>query len=309
MMATVVLPAPVEDYLVWLAVEKGRATNTLSAYRRDLERYVGYVEGRGSRVDHVNTDMVVDFVRHLDDLELAAASRTRTMVSVRGLHRFMLAEGLAATDPSADAEIPRTGRGLPKPLTEPEIERLLDGIEGDAPLARRDRAMVELLYGTGIRISELVGTSLGDLDLDAGLLRVFGKGSKERIVPVGRLATVAMVQWLAPAGRAHLEPERWASRDDSEAIFLNHRGGRLSRQGAWGALKKHGSVVGLGTKLSPHVLRHSCATHMLDHGADVRSVQELLGHASITTTQVYTSVSTERLKQVYRAAHPRAGTD
>ncbi|MDH4169951.1 MAG: tyrosine recombinase, partial [Acidimicrobiia bacterium] len=247
--------------------------------------------------------------RALEAEGLAEASRTRMLVSVRGLHRFLLAEGFTTTDPSADAEPPRPGRGLPKPLSEREVGMLLDAIEGDDPKARRDRAMVEVLYGTGVRISELVGASLGDLDLSAGLLRVLGKGSKERIVPVGRLAVVALVEWLAPAGRGALEPERWASRDDAEALFLNNRGGRLSRQGAWGVLKRHAAAVGLASKLSPHVLRHSCATHMLDHGADVRSVQELLGHASITTTQVYTSVSTERLKQVYRNAHPRARED
>ncbi|MDH3705145.1 MAG: site-specific tyrosine recombinase XerD [Acidimicrobiia bacterium] len=300
------LPLEVEEYLTWLAVEKGRAPNTLAAYRRDLHRYVEFLADRAVDIDGVDSNDVVAFVRALDDAGLATSSRTRMLVSVRGMHRFLVAEGLAASDPTADAELPRPGRGLPKPLTEREVESLLAAIDGDGPLDRRDRAMVEVLYGTGARISELVGASLGDLDLSAGLLRVFGKGAKERIVPVGRLASVALLDWLAPAGRGRLEPERWASRDDAEALFLHHRGGRLSRQGAWGALKRHAVAAGLGAKLSPHVLRHSCATHMLDHGADVRSVQELLGHASITTTQIYTSVSTERLTQVYRAAHPRA---
>ncbi len=158
----------------------------------------------------------------------------------------------------------------------------------------------------GLRISELVGLSLNDVDLDAGLIRAFGKGAKERIVPVGSHATRAIVAWLGPGGRPELEPERWARRGDQEALLLNTRGGRLSRQGAWTVVRRAGDRVGLGDRLSPHVLRHSCATHMLDHGADIRTVQELLGHASISTTQVYTLVSTERLAEAYRSAHPRA---
>ena len=163
-----------------------------------------------------------------------------------------------------------------------------------------------MLYGTGLRISELVGLSLADLDLEDGLLRAFGKGAKERIVPLGRFAPRRLRGWLGARRPPEVEPERWARRDDAEALFLNTRGGRLSRQGAWGVVRKYGEQVGLGGRLTPHVLRHSCATHMLDHGADIRTVQELLGHASISTTQLYTLVSTERLWAVYRAAHPRA---
>ena len=166
--------------------------------------------------------------------------------------------------------------------------------------------MLEVLYGTGLRVSELVGLSLGDVDLDAALIRAFGKGSKERIVPVGALAVRAVVAWLDPAGRGAMAPAQWRRRGDAEALFLNTRGGRLSRQGAWGVLKRRARQVALEAVVSPHVLRHSCATHMLDHGADIRAVQELLGHASISTTQVYTLVSTERLWDVYRKAHPRA---
>jgi integrase/recombinase XerD len=166
--------------------------------------------------------------------------------------------------------------------------------------------VLEVLYGSGLRVSELVGLSLGDLDLEAGMLRAFGKGAKERVVPVGRLAREALAAWLAPGGRGALVPARWARRADGEAVFLNARGGRLSRQGAWGIVRHYGDRVGLGERLTPHVLRHSCATHMLDHGADIRVVQELLGHASISTTQVYTKVSTERLRRVYESAHPRA---
>ncbi len=177
---------------------------------------------------------------------------------------------------------------------------------GPSAPERRDRAILEFLYGTGARISEAVGLSIGDVDLHDGLVRLMGKGSKERIVPLGRHCAAALGAWYEPEGRPAMSPRRWARRGDAEAVFLNQRGGRLSRQGMWGAVRKRGEAVGLESVLGPHVLRHSCATHMLDCGADIRSVQELLGHASISTTQIYTKVSTERLMAVYRAAHPRA---
>jgi integrase/recombinase XerD len=183
---------------------------------------------------------------------------------------------------------------------------LLDAAQGVEPAGYRDRAILETLYGTGMRISELCGLSLGDLDLGDRLVRVLGKGSKERILPVGRLAAEALTDWLGEEGRLQLEPVRWARRGDQEAIFLNVRGGRLTRQGAWGVVHKYAALVGLEEKLHPHVLRHSCATHLLEHGADIRSVQELLGHASLTTTQRYTKVTAERLRNVYDQAHPRA---
>jgi integrase/recombinase XerD len=228
------------------------------------------------------------------------------MVPVRALHRFLTEEGRSSVDPGAHLELPRVPRGLPKALSEEEVGRLLAAPEGDGPAVLRDRALLEVLYGTGVRVSELVGLSLGDLDLDAALLRAFGKGRKDRIVPIGVPAVRALVAWLGPEGRPEMAPAQWRRRGDAEAVFLNHRGGRLSRQGAWDVLRRYALLVGLEGKLSPHVLRHSCATHMLDHGADIRAVQELLGHASISTTQVYTLVSTERLWEVYRNAHPRA---
>jgi integrase/recombinase XerD len=209
-------------------------------------------------------------------------------------------------DPSASIETPRVPAGLPKALTESEIDGLLAQVVGDNPVSLRDRAVLEVLYGTGARISEVCTLGIGDVDLDGGLLRLFGKGSKERVVPLGRWARVALAAWLGEGARSAMEPEQWARRGDADAVFLNQRGGRLGRQGAWAIVRKYGDAAGLGERLTPHVLRHSCATHMLDHGADIRAVQELLGHASITTTQVYTMVSNERLFAAYDAAHPRA---
>ena len=300
------LPPEVVDLLTWLRVERGRSPNTLRAYATDLRTYVGWLDDQGLTVAAVGEGDVQRFVGSLRGEDRAASSMKRTMVAVRGLYRFLAEEQEGRVDPTAAIEMPKVPRGLPKALTEVEVGRLLDAVVGDEPLDRRDRVVLEVLYATGLRISELVGLSLNDLDLDSGLVRAFGKGSKERIVPIGSHATRALVAWLGPGGRPDLEPERWARRADQEALLLNTRGGRLSRQGAWTVVRRAGERVGLADRLSPHVLRHSCATHMLDHGADIRTVQELLGHASISTTQVYTLVSTERLAAAYQSAHPRA---
>jgi integrase/recombinase XerD len=295
-----------EEFLSWLAVERGRAANTLAAYRRDLAAYEAWLAERGSTLGDVTEPVVEEYVAWLRAAGRRPASVARSLVAVRSLHRFRVDEGTAAVDPTGEVVGPRVPQGVPKALTEDQVTRLIDAVTGDDPLARRDRALIELLYGTGMRISEAVGLSLGDLSLDEGVLRAFGKGSKERIVPVGRLARTAVEAWLDPHGRPLLAPARWARRGDAEALFLNSRGGRLSRQSGWGIVRRYGNRVGLGDRLTPHVLRHSCATHMLDHGADLRVVQELLGHASIATTQVYTKVSTERLLAAYDRAHPRA---
>ncbi len=298
--------ADIEEFLTWLAVERGRASATTIAYRSDLERYAAFLEDENATVTTVAHTQIINFVRELQGLGLASSSVKRMLVSVRGLHRFLVAEGVADNDPAADVEVPRPPKGVPKALSEPEINRLLNVVVGEGPMVRRDRAILEVLYGAGLRISELCGLSLADIDFDASLMRVLGKGDKERIVPVGRHAAEAIDAWLEPDGRGALEPSSWKSRDDETSLLLNFRGGRLTRQGAWGVVKKHATSADLGDRLSPHVLRHSCATHMLDHGADIRTVQELLGHASITTTQLYTKVSTERLQRVYQSAHPRA---
>jgi integrase/recombinase XerD len=300
------LPLDVEEWLSWLATERGRAASTLEAYRRDIRGWWRWLRARHTDLASVGEPDIEAYVAELRGQGRAPATVARAIVAVRSLHRFLAEDGRLPTDPGAEVETPRVPSGLPKALTEAEVQALLDAVVGDEPVARRDRAILEVLYGTGLRISELVGLRLGDVDLESGLLRAFGKGSKERVVPLGRHAVGALYDWLTPGGRPALEPERWARRGDAEAVFLNRRGGRLTRQGAWLVVKRHGDAAGLGAKLTPHALRHSCATHMLDHGADIRSVQELLGHASVSTTQVYTKVSTERLWAAYRAAHPRA---
>ncbi len=303
---TTVLPLEVEEYLTWLATEKGRSANTLSAYRRDLKAYAGWLEERGTGLAEVTPADLEAYVAVLRAAGRAPATVARAIVAVRSMHAFCAAEGILPLDPAADVEPPSVPRGLPKGLSEAEVERLLAVVVGTDPVARRDRAILEVLYGTGIRIAELVGLSLGSLDLEDALVRVLGKGNKERVIPIGRLAREALLAWLDTGGRPAMAPARWARRGDAEAVFLNQRGGRLTRQGAWLIVQEHGRRAGLERKLSPHALRHSCATHMLDHGADIRAVQELLGHASISTTQIYTGVSVERLFAVYTQAHPRA---
>ena len=301
------LPLAVEEFLTWMATERGRSQNTLAAYRRDLSGYWEWLRSNGTDPLGVTASQLVTFVGWRRGSGAAASSIARQLAAIRMLHRFLVDEGMRGDDPSADLDGIKVPAGIPKPLTEADVLSLLAAVTGDTPVSRRDRALLELLYATGARIGEAVGLSLGDVDLESGLVRLFGKGSKERIVPFGRAAGGALREWLAPGGRPSMVPLRWARRGDSEAMFLNHRGARLSRQSAWSIVSEYGHACGLEKRLSPHVLRHSCATHLLDHGADLRIVQELLGHASISTTQIYTKVSQERLFDVYRAAHPRAG--
>jgi integrase/recombinase XerD len=294
-----------EEFLAWIAIR--RAVNTVAAYRRDITAYEAFLTGRDVALKDVTESVIEDYIAFLRAAGRKPSSVGRAMAAVRGLHRFAVDEHGFSVDPTEQIKVAKGAQGLPKALSEPEIERLLGSVVGDDAVARRDRAILELLYGTGMRISELVRLSMADLShLEDGIIRAYGKGSKERVVPVGRFAREAVAAWLATGGRGGLAPERWATRDDAEAVFLNQRGRRLTRQGAWLILRRYGDKVGLRDRLWPHVLRHSCATHMLDHGADIRVVQELLGHASIATTQVYTRVSAERLRQAYDDAHPRA---
>ncbi len=295
-------------YLDHLAVERGLAPNTLASYRRDLRRYVGHLRGRGvDEPDKVTEPDVLAFLAVLregdaDHPPLAATSAARAVVAVRGLHRFLLREGLTGADPARSVRPPSAPKRLPKAITVEEVEALLAAAGADeTPRAVRDRALLELLYGSGARISEAVGLDVDDLDVDSASVRLLGKGSKERVVPVGSYARAAVSAYLV-RGR----PTLAAAGQGSPALFLNARGGRLSRQSAWTVLRAAAERAGITKAISPHTLRHSFATHLLDGGADVRVVQELLGHASVTTTQVYTLVTVERLREVYATAHPRA---
>jgi integrase/recombinase XerD len=300
------LPIEVEEFLSWMVAEKGRSVNTLAAYRRDLAGYCAWLDARHSTVLDVDHEQLVAFVGHRRSSGAATSSIARQIAAIRMLHRYLSIEEERRDDPAADLEGVRVPSGIPKPLTEAQVLSLLDAVVVTQPIHRRDLALIELLYATGARISEAVGLSIGALDLDARLVRLYGKGDKERIVPYGSAAATALEDWFSSSGRARMVPSQWRSRDDAEAVFLNTRGTRLSRQGAWLMIKRYGERAGIRDHLSPHVLRHSCATHLLDHGADLRVVQEMLGHASISTTQVYTRVSQERLWDVYRSAHPRA---
>ncbi|MXQ64158.1 site-specific tyrosine recombinase XerD [Actinomadura rayongensis] len=308
------LEAAVRGYLGHLAVERGLAANTLSSYRRDLRRYTDALAARGrAAIGEVTEDDVRAFLAGLregdaDHPPLAAGSAARAVVAVRGLHRFALREGLADADPARDVRPPAPPRRLPKAISLDDVERLLGaaqgpaGDAGDAARGLRDRALLELLYGSGVRISEAVGLDVDDLDLAEGFARIRGKGGKTRVVPVGDYARRAVEAYLVRA-----RPELARAGRGGPALFLNARGGRLSRQGAWMVLRAAAERAGL-SDVSPHTLRHSFATHLLDGGADVRVVQELLGHASVTTTQVYTLVTVRLLREVYATSHPRART-
>lgn len=299
------LPRHADRYLDYLAVERGLSPHSLAAYRRDLAVYGRFLEGVAldGPLAATAADLAafVGWVREQrSDSGRAYASSTvaRTLVAVRGLHRFLVREGLADDDPSTEVTGPRPRRPLPKALSQAQTEALLAAPVGDEPTALRDRALLEVLYAAGLRISELVELDVDDVDLTDRTVRCVGKGDKERIVPLGRIAQRAVEAWLV-RGRPALTP-------DGPALLCNRRGGRLTRQGGWKIIKKHAEAVGLADSVSPHTLRHSFATHLLDNGADVRVVQELLGHASVNTTQVYTLVSRTRLRAVYEQAHPRA---
>ncbi|MDE3086124.1 MAG: tyrosine recombinase [Acidobacteriota bacterium] len=295
-----------EEFLTWLAVEQGRSRHTLAAYRRDLAAYERFLAETGRGVEDADLAAVEEHLARRRASGTGPASLARALAALRGLHRFCVEEGVTTRDPTAEVTAGPLPVRLPKALSEEQVTDLVESVGGDDPLSRRDRAVLEVLYGTGVRVSELAGMSLPDLGSETGLLRVLGKGDKERMVPLGRQAAGALDRWLAPGGRPELAPARWARRGDAEAVFLNRRGGRLTRQGIWLVMKKRARAVGLEDLVHPHVLRHSCATHMLAHGADIRVVQELLGHVSIATTQAYTKVGSEHLRRVYERAHPRA---
>jgi len=310
----------VRTYLDHLSVERGLAANTLASYRRDLRRYVEFLGSVGIEdLAAVSEETVVDFLVRLREGDrqeghppLSATSAARTVVAVRGFHRFALADGLAPTDPAAGVKPPRPAKRLPKALPLSDVEAILEAASSPdrpgSPLSLRDRALLEVLYGTGARISEAVGLDIDDVDLPpsepGGTVLLHGKGGKERLVPLGSYARTALEAYLT---RSRPELAAASTRATTGgALFLNARGGRLSRQSAWAVLVKTADRAGIDKDVSPHTLRHSFATHLLDGGADVRVVQELLGHASVTTTQIYTLVTVDNLREVFATAHPRA---
>lgn len=298
----------IRTYLDHLGVERGLASNTLSSYRRDLKRYAAFLAAQGiTGLDEITEPVVSSFLVHLREGDsehpaLSSTSAARTIVAVRGFHKFAVADGLATLDPASGVKPPTPAKRLPKALPLSDVEAILEaaGAAGTV-LSLRDRALLEVLYGTGARISEAVGLDVDDLDMVDGTVLLRGKGSKERLVPVGSFAREAVSAYLARA-----RPDLVAPKTPGGALFLNSRGGRLSRQSAWAVLVKAADQAGVTRDVSPHTLRHSFATHLIDGGADVRVVQELLGHASVTTTQVYTLVTVDNLREVFATAHPRA---
>jgi integrase/recombinase XerD len=300
------LPAVAEEYVSWLVVERGRAPATVEAYRRDLAGYVGFLGERGASLLDATTADVESYLSLVRDEPRAPATVARTASTLRGLHGFLLDEGLCPIDPTAGLATRRTGTRLPDVLSEDQVAALLASPATDEPADVRDRAILELLYGTGVRVSELCGLDLGDVDFDEELVRVTGKGSKQRLVPLGRGAATAMQHWLLDGARTVLLAAG-GPQAERRAVFCNHRGRRLTRQGVDLVVRRHARRAGLPATTSAHTLRHCCATHMLARGADVRVIQELLGHASVGTTQRYTKVAPSHLVEAYRAAHPRAG--
>jgi integrase/recombinase XerD len=308
--ALVTTPAPVsqafrrfllEPFNDFLLLEQGASPRTHEAYSRDLARFVGYSVGRGAASPpDVTSRLLREYLYHLKDLGLAPASIRRNVSSLRTYFKFLIGEGYIARDPSERLESPKRWRSLPEVLTVAEIDRLLAAPLLDDPLVFRDRAMLELAYGAGLRVSEWISIGLRDLMFDDGLVRVFGKGSKERLVPIGRRAIGALATYVR-----ELRP-RLEQGEGKGVLFLNARGEPLTRMGAWKILRKYVERAGIEKHVSPHTLRHSFATHLLEGGADLRAVQEMLGHADISTTQIYTHVDREYLRSVHRQFHPRA---
>ena len=290
----------------WLSVEKGRSVNTVAAYRGDLRRFHQWLQKAHGEIAEATEDQINAYVASMDSGELAASTVARRLTSVRMFHSYLHQEGIRADNPAALSEGVRVPSGVPKPLSSREVDALLGTMAGSDPPSVRSRALLELLYATGARVSEVCGMNISDVDFGSRMVRLFGKGSKERIVPFGSSAASWMTRYLEPDGRGALMPPTWIRGEDRDAFFLTDRGRRMTRQKAWAIVRQCGRSAGIERELSPHVLRHSCATHMLEHGADLRIVQEMLGHASISTTQIYTKVSTERLLAVYRSHHPRA---
>ena len=292
----------VEEYTQWLSIEKGRSNATIEAYRRDLGQFNAWMVRHQLSVLSLNESHLDRYFSELRSSNRASSTVARAMSSLRGWMGFLLEEGHLGADPSSRLRGARRARSLPKPLSEAEMVGLLDSLPATTPIDRRDRALFELLYGTGARVSEVTGITLDNLDFDEELILVTGKGSKQRLVPIGVSLRAALLEYLDAGGRQSLLGPTRTSR-----LFVNARGAALSRQGIDLIIHKRALTFGIErSRISAHVFRHSCATHMLAHGADIRVVQELLGHASIATTQIYTAVSVTSLQREYQSAHPRA---
>ncbi len=292
--------ALIQDFLHYLKVERGLANNTLLAYGRDLAKFERYLKVKGRLPRQVRQGEVDEFARDLSRRGLAPRSIARALNAVRMFYRYLVMEKIVSIDPTTEIRAPRTWKTLPRFLTLEEVDDLLGAPDQENPLGLRDAAMVELLYATGLRVSEMIAVRVRDPNLDVGYLTCVGKGNKERLVPLARTAVRRI--------RTYLDKSRpmLLKKGNQSVLFLNSRGGRMSRQGFWKVLKKYGRIIGLRGKLSPHMLRHSFATHLLERGADLRSVQMMLGHADISTTQIYTHINRERLKKIYKNYHPRA---
>jgi integrase/recombinase XerD len=287
------------DYLAVLLVERGLATHSVAAYRRDLEGFGRWLAAHGVAAPQCERTHLRRYITELRGRGLSARSAARALAALRGLFRYLLERGITSEDPTLELESPKLMRALPHFLSPAEVDALLAAPDVTRPLGLRDRAMLETLYATGVRVSELVSLKLGQLRLDPGYVKVWGKGSKERIVPLGSQAR----EWLA----RYLDAVRpTLDRRHQEAVFLTVRAEGMTRQSFWQIVKKHGRRAGIVTHLSPHVLRHSFATHLLEHGADLRAVQAMLGHADISTTEIYTHITRERLRALYDSKHPRA---
>lgn len=297
----------VEEFLTWLRVERGRSANTISSYRRDLAKAAEWLDSAGSGLEEADGDDLGRLIAHLQSSGESAASTARRVAAMRMYYRHRVAEGARDTDPTVMLEGVRVAAGVPKPLTIEEMERVIDSVTGDSPADMRDLALLEFMFATGARVSEACGLDTDDIDRTAGVVRLFGKGSKERVVPIGDTALAAVEEYLHGGSRDILAGHG-GGREDRQAVFLTNRGRRLNRQKAWDIVRSAGLRAGIERELSPHSLRHTCATLMLAGGADLRIVQEMLGHASISTTQIYTKVSQEQLLEVYRTSHPRATT-
>ncbi|TLM69302.1 MAG: site-specific tyrosine recombinase XerD [Deltaproteobacteria bacterium] len=287
-------------FMNYLAVERGLSRNTLDAYGRDLSRYLAWLHAQGVvGPDEIGAPVLLRFLSHLKDQGLAPRSRSRALVALRTFHKFLVSERLCAVNPTGQVAAPRSLAPLPKTLSPQDVEALLASPQGGDPLAARDRAMLEILYATGLRVSELVSLKLDDLQLDVGYLTAFGKRSKQRIVPLG-VAAIDELRFYLAAARPHFDRTR-----SSPFVFLNRSGEGLTRQGFWKIIKRRARQAGILRNITPHTLRHSFATHLLENGADLRSVQAMLGHADISTTQIYTHVTRERLRQLHARHHPR----